>query len=227
MAVKKSALGRGLSALIEDANEGKKRGNNDSFSDIDINLIEVNPFQPRKTFEEDALQDLAVSIRELGIIQPITVRKSDANKYQLITGERRLRASQLAGLTAIPAYIRIANDQAMLELSLVENIQREDLDAIEIAISFQRLIEECNLTQEDLSERVGKKRATVSNYLRLLKLPAEMQIAIRNRKISMGSTPGLSLMSIQKLNKKTFSIKFWMRGFLSDRLKISLGLYQQ
>lgn len=186
MSVKKSALGRGLGALIEDANEGNKHEHIDSINEIDLKLIEVNPFQPRKTIDEDALQELAVSIRELGIIQPITVRRLENEKFQLITGERRYRASQIAGLTRIPAYIRTANDQSMLELALVENIQREDLDAIEIAISFQRLIEECSLTQEDLSDRVGKKRATVANYLRLLKLPAEMQLAIRERRITMG-----------------------------------------
>ena len=186
MAVKKSALGRGLGALIEDANESNKSESNTSINEIDINLIEVNPFQPRKNFDEESLQELAVSIGKLGIVQPITVRKLDNNKFQLISGERRFRASLIAGLSSIPAYIRIANDQEMVEMALVENILRDDLNSIEIAISFQRLIEEFNLTQEELSERVGKKRATVANYLRLLKLPAEMQVAIKDRKMTMG-----------------------------------------
>ncbi len=162
-----------------------------SINEIEIELIEVNPFQPRKHFDEEALNELAISIKELGIIQPITVRQLDNGKYQLITGERRFRASQRAGLKQIPAYIRKADDQAMLELALVENIQREDLDSIEVAISYQRLIDECSLTQENLSERVGKKRSTVANYLRLLKLPAEIQLGIRNRKLAMGHARAL------------------------------------
>jgi len=194
MSAKKNSLGRGLSALIEDATETPVKSEETSSSpinEIDINLIEVNPFQPRKTFNEEALEELATSIRELGIIQPITVRILDSGKYQLITGERRYRASQKAGLATIPAYVRTADDQAMLELALVENIQREDLDAIEIAISYQRLVEECSLTQETLSERVGKKRSTVANYLRLLKLPAEIQLGIRVRKLTMGHARAL------------------------------------
>ncbi len=186
MAVKKSALGRGLSALIEEAGDGNKNDSNTSTNEIDINLIEVNPFQPRKTFDEESLFELASSIGKVGIVQPITVRKLENNKFQLISGERRFRASKIAGLTSIPAYVRIANDQDMVEMALVENILRDDLNAIEIAISFQRLIEEFNLTQEELSERVGKKRATVTNYLRLLKLPAEMQVAIKDHKMTMG-----------------------------------------
>lgn len=192
MSAKKNSLGRGLSALIEDATEvSKPEEVAASINEIDINLIEVNPFQPRKTFDEDALQDLATSISVLGIIQPITVRLLENGKFQLITGERRYRASIKAGLTSIPAYVRTANDQAMLELALVENIQREDLDAIEVAISYQRLVDECNLTQETLSERVGKKRSTVANYLRLLKLPAEIQAGIKNRQITMGHARAL------------------------------------
>lgn len=192
MSAKKNSLGRGLSALIEDATDvSKPEETVASINEIDINLIEVNPFQPRKTFDEEAIQELATSISTLGIIQPITVRLLDSGKFQLITGERRYRASLKAGLTKMPAYVRTANDQAMLELALVENIQREDLDAIEVAISYQRLVDECSLTQETLSERVGKKRSTVANYLRLLKLPAEIQAGIRNRQITMGHARAL------------------------------------
>lgn len=193
MSAKKSALGRGLGALIDSASDPVTTPNEsvEAVNEVSINQIEVNPFQPRKTFDETALQELATSIRELGIIQPITVRKLEGGKYQLISGERRFRASQLAGLDSIPAYVRTADDQSMLELALVENIQREDLDAIEIAISYQRLMDECHLTQETLSDRVGKKRATVANYLRLLRLPAEIQLAIRDHKISMGHARAL------------------------------------
>jgi len=182
---KKQALGKGLGALIKEAEETKKPVN--GIIEIDIDKIETNPFQPRKKFNNESLNELAKSIKELGIIQPITVRKiEDEDKYQLISGERRYRASKIAKLKTIPAYIRIADDQGMLEMALVENIQREDLDSIEVAITYQRLIDECNLTQENLSERVGKNRSTVTNYLRLLKLPAEIQLGIREKKISMG-----------------------------------------
>jgi ParB family chromosome partitioning protein len=180
----KNVLGRGLGALIEDADF--PRFTVSAINEIDMDQIELNPFQPRKNFDEEALHELASSIRVIGIIQPITVRELNGNKYQLITGERRYKAARMAGLTAIPAYVRKANDQNMLEMSLVENIQREDLDSIEVAISYQRLIEECSLTQENLSERVGKKRSTITNYLRLLKLPAEIQLGIRDKIISMG-----------------------------------------
>ncbi len=182
---RKNALGRGLGALIDDA-ETERSESKGGILEVEIEKIEANPYQPRTGFDEEALQELASSIRELGIIQPISVRDMGDGTYQLISGERRLRAATLAGLKKIPAYVRTADDQAMLEMALVENIQREDLDAIEIAISYQRLIEECNLTQETLSERVGKKRSTISNYLRLLKLPAEIQLGIREGKISMG-----------------------------------------
>jgi len=181
---RKNALGRGLGALIEDADSPKFTVS--AINEIDIEMIEVNPFQPRKNFNEESLRELASSIREIGIIQPITVRKVDGNMFQLITGERRYKAAILAGLSTIPAYVRTANDQNMLEMSLVENIQREDLDSVEVAISYQRLIEECHLTQENLSERVGKKRSTIANYLRLLKLPAEVQLGLRDKIISMG-----------------------------------------
>jgi len=198
MTVKRNALGRGLSALLEDAKtditsnklegEGKVVG---AISSIEISQIETNPFQPRTNFEQDALNELASSIKEHGIIQPITVRKMGYDKYQLISGERRFRASQLAGLTNVPAYIRIANDQAMLEMALVENIQREELDAIEVAISYKRLIDECSLTQEQLSQKVSKQRSTITNYLRLLKLPVEIQLAIRNGDVTMGHARAL------------------------------------
>ncbi len=192
-AVKKQALGRGLSALlkdpenniqsVDDKNADKVVGN---IIELDIDAIEINPFQPRSNFNAEALQELASSIRELGVIQPITVRKQEFNKYQLISGERRLRASKIAGLKTIPAYIRIANDNESLTMALVENIQRHDLDPIEIALSYQRLIDEIQLTQEQMSERVGKKRSTIANYLRLLKLDPIIQTGIRDGFISMG-----------------------------------------
>lgn len=182
MTEKRSALGRGLSALIEDANLKPEA----SINEIEISQIEANPFQPRSHFDEEALNELAESIRQIGIVQPITVRKLADKRYQLIAGERRLRASAMAGLTRIPAYVRTADDVNLLEMALVENIQREDLDPIEVAISYQRLIEECNLTQENLSDRVGKKRSTISNYLRLLRLPADIQLGLRTQKLTMG-----------------------------------------
>lgn len=192
-ATKKQALGRGLSALLkdpendiksaEDKNADKVVGN---IVELDIDSIEVNPFQPRTNFNEESLRELASSIRELGVIQPITVRKLAFNNYQLVSGERRFRASKLIGLETIPAYIRIANDQESLEMALVENIQRQDLDPIEIALSYQRLIDEINLTQEQMSERVGKKRSTIANYLRLLKLDPIIQTGMRDGFISMG-----------------------------------------
>lgn len=190
---KKSALGRGLGALLDDSDTGSisrtvvdSEGVSGSISDIPIGHIEANPFQPRTRFDQEKLDELAASIEQLGIIQPLTVRKVRPNKYQLISGERRFRASQLAGLKQVPAYIRVANDQDMLEMALVENIQRDDLDAIEVAISYQRLIDECNLTQEALGERVGKNRSTVTNYLRLLKLPPQIQKAIMDKVLTMG-----------------------------------------
>lgn len=192
-ATQKQALGRGLSALlkdpsndiksIQDKNADKVIG---SIVELDINTIEINPFQPRTNFNEETLRELASSIKELGVIQPITVRKLGFNKFQLVSGERRFRASKLIGLETIPAYIRIANDQESLEMALVENIQRQDLDPIEIALSYQRLIDEINLTQEQMSERVGKKRSTIANYLRLLKLDPIIQTGMRDGFISMG-----------------------------------------
>jgi len=184
--IKKNALGRGLGALIEGVEKEVLERKVEANMDISVNSIEANPFQPRTTFDEQSLDELATSIKKLGIVQPLTVRDAGNGRYQLIAGERRLRAARLAGLTHVPAYIRTADDQAMLELALVENIQREDLDAVEVAISFQRLIEECKLTQEQLSDRVGKQRSTVSNYLRLLKLPAEIQLGIKNKHLMMG-----------------------------------------
>ena len=194
MAKQKKALGRGLSAILSNPSTDITQSKTSietqvsvgGIGELIISTIEVNPFQPSTHFDETKLNELADSIIELGVIQPITVRKLGYDKYQLISGERRFRASQLAGLTKIPAYIRIANDQEMLEMALVENIQRQDLDAIEIALSYKLLQDECNLTQEKLSERVGKKRSTVSNYLRLLSLNPIIQAGIRDKMISMG-----------------------------------------
>lgn len=184
--IKKNALGRGLGALIDGVEKEALEKKVEANQFISVDSIEANPFQPRTTFDESTLGELAASIKKLGIVQPLTVRENGNGGFQLISGERRLRAARLAGLTHVPAYIRTADDQAMLELALVENIQREDLDAVEVAISFQRLIEECRLTQEQLSERVGKQRSTVANYLRLLKLPAEIQLGLKNKQLMMG-----------------------------------------
>ncbi|MFB3389053.1 MULTISPECIES: ParB/RepB/Spo0J family partition protein [Flavobacterium] len=207
-AIKKQALGRGLSALlkdpenditsVEDKNADKVVGN---IIELEISAIEINPFQPRSNFNEESLRELATSIKELGVIQPITVRKLEFNKYQLISGERRLRASTLVGLTHVPAYIRIANDNESLVMALVENIQRHDLDPIEIALSYQRLIDEIQLTQEQMSERVGKKRSTIANYLRLLKLDPIIQTGIRDGFISMGH--GRAIINIEDLDVQT------------------------
>lgn len=198
---KKKGLGRGLSALLKDNDQDDKLDVDipvshhvqsapaspaNGINEIPVSQIEVNPFQPRTHFDQEAIQELAESIKVHGIIQPITVRKLTSNQYQLIAGERRFHASRLAGLKTIPAYIRSADDQQMLEMALIENIQRENLNAIEIALSYQRLISECNLKQEELGERVGKNRATVTNYLRLLKLPPDIQIAVRDNRLSMG-----------------------------------------
>ncbi|GEL09452.1 chromosome partitioning protein, ParB family [Flavobacterium glycines] len=207
-AIKKQALGRGLSALlkdpendiksVEDKNADKVVGN---IIELEIEAIEINPFQPRSNFNEESLKELATSIKELGVIQPITVRKLDFNKYQLISGERRLRASKLVGLATVPAYIRIANDNESLVMALVENIQRHDLDPIEIALSYQRLMDEIQLTQEQMSERVGKKRSTIANYLRLLKLDPIIQTGIRDGFISMGH--GRAIINIEDLDAQT------------------------
>ncbi|RZK05031.1 MAG: ParB/RepB/Spo0J family partition protein [Flavobacterium sp.] len=207
-AVKKQALGRGLSALlkdpendiksVEDKNADKVVGN---IIELELDAIEINPFQPRSNFNEESLQELATSIRELGVIQPITVRKMEFNKFQLISGERRLRASRIAGLTVVPAYIRIANDNESLVMALVENIQRHDLDPIEVALSYQRLMDEIQLTQEQMSERVGKKRSTIANYLRLLRLDPIIQTGIRDGFISMGH--GRAIINIEDLDAQT------------------------
>ena len=199
MAEKKRALGKGLSALLKNPETDitSLESNKDlikvagSISEIDINQIKVNPFQPRIDFDQDTLQELAASISQLGIIQPITVRKMGYDKYQLISGERRFRACQIAQLESVPAFVRIANDQEMLEMALVENIQREQLNPVEVALSYQRLLDECKLTQDKMSERVGKKRSTITNYLRLLKLPAEILASLKNKEISMGHARAL------------------------------------
>ncbi len=192
---KKNALGRGLGALIDVGEEQKDRSllhSPSAINEIPIKSISVNPFQPRTSFDEEALNELVMSVEEHGIIQPITVRRAADNSYQLISGERRMKAAVKAGLKGIPAFVREAGDENMMELALVENIQREDLDAIEISISYQRLIEEFDLTQEALGDRVGKKRATIANYLRLLNLPVEIQTGIREKKISMGHARALA-----------------------------------
>ncbi|MBP7508803.1 MAG: ParB/RepB/Spo0J family partition protein [Prolixibacteraceae bacterium] len=211
---KRHALGRGLGALIDDSvTMGPQTST--LIDEIEISMIETNPWQPRTTFDEEALIELSNSIREVGIIQPLTLRKISENKYQIIAGERRFRASKMAGLTKIPAYIRESDDSNMLELALIENIQREDLDAIEVAVSYQRLIDECSLTQENLGERVGKKRSTVTNYLRLLRLPALIQKAIREREITMGHAraiinvedPETQIMLFKQIVKYDFSVR--------------------
>jgi ParB family chromosome partitioning protein len=191
---KKPALGRGLSAILQNSDTdvtSARTAPAGSVSEITIGAIETNPFNPRTNFEKEALFDLRDSIIEHGIIQPLTVRKMGHDKYQLISGERRYRASQLAGLKTVPAYIRIANDQNMLEYALVENIQREDLNAIEIALSYERLLSECELTQEELSDKISKSRSNIANYIRLLKLPSEIQAGLRDRLITMGHARAL------------------------------------
>lgn len=215
--VKKSALGRGLGALITDAAEDPKPRAEamSAIQELDLDDIRPNPFQPRTEFDEEALQELAVSIKSIGIVQPITVRAVEDGKYEIIAGERRFRASRLAGLKSIPAYIRKTEDESLLELALIENIQREDLNAIEVAISYQRLIDECKLTQDGLSERVGKKRATIANYLRLLKLPAPIQLALRDKRITMGHARAIiniedtdtQFMIFEQILKYDFSVR--------------------
>lgn len=223
---KKKALGRGLSALLSDNEEDEKLDVEIStdvipstpangMSEIQISEIEVNPFQPRTHFDEDALLELAESIKVHGIIQPITVRRLSRNQYQLISGERRFQASQLAGLKSVPAYIRLADDQQMLEMALIENIQRENLNAMEIALSYQRLLTECNLKQEELGERVGKNRSTVTNYLRLLKLPPDIQIAVRDNKLSMGHAR--AIVNVENTEQQLYIFKKIVEEDLSVR----------
>ena len=219
-ATKKQALGRGLSALLQesssvisasDKNAEKLVG---SIIEIKLDLIDVNPFQPRTYFDEEALNELANSIKELGVIQPITVRKIDKNQFQLVSGERRFRASKLIGNKTVPAYIRLANDQEMLEMALVENIQRKNLDPIEVALSYQRLIDEIQLTQEELSTRVGKKRSTVTNYLRLLKLDPILQTGMRDGFISMGH--GRAMINVENTEDQLAIYE----KILSDKLSV-------
>lgn len=209
---KRNVLGRGLGALIDDA---EKMQASAGVNEINISKIEVNPFQPRTNFDEVALNELADSIREIGLIQPITLRKIDKDKYQIIAGERRFRAAQLAGLESIPSFIRKAKDDGMLEMALVENIQREDLDAIEIAMSYQRLMEELEFTQEELSTRVGKQRSTIANYLRLLRLPAIVQKGLIDKQISMGharaminiDNPETQILIFDQIRKNGLSVR--------------------
>ncbi|MGC6284048.1 MAG: ParB/RepB/Spo0J family partition protein [Polaribacter sp.] len=220
-ATKKQALGRGLSAILKETsdinsanykNANKLVGN---IVEIDVDSIAVNPYQPRTYFDEEALRELASSIKELGVIQPITVRKMDGNTFQLVSGERRFRASKLIGNKTIPAYIRLANDQEMLEMALVENIQRKNLDPIEVALSYQRLIDEINLTQEELSTRVGKKRSTVTNYLRLLKLDPILQTGMRDGFISMGH--GRAMINVENTEDQLAIYEKILREKLSVR----------
>ena len=226
---KKKALGRGLSALLSDnsaedklevdiqspASPQQKGVVASGIAEIPIEEIEVNPFQPRTHFDQEALQELSESIKVHGNIQPITVRRLTANQHQLIWGERRFQASKLAGLKTIPAYIRSANDQQMLEMALIENIQRENLNAIEIALSYQRLISECSLKQDELGERVGKNRATVTNYLRLLRLPPDIQIAVRDNKLSMGHAR--AIINVENPDKQLYIFKKTVDEDLSVR----------
>lgn len=223
---KKKALGRGLSALLSDNTAEDKLEVDDmpvatppkpasGIAEIPIEEIEVNPFQPRTHFDQDALLELAESIKVHGIIQPITVRRLAPNQYQLISGERRFQASKLADLKSIPAYIRSADDQQMLEMALIENIQRENLNAIEIALSYQRLITECSLKQDELGERVGKNRATVTNYLRLLKLPPDIQIAVRDNRLSMGHAR--AIINVENSEQQLYIFKKTLNEDLSVR----------
>ena len=219
---KKQALGRGLSALLQDPTNDIKSVNDKNADqvignviDLELDRIEVNPFQPRTQFNDEALKQLASSIKELGIIQPITVRKMDYNQYQLVSGERRYRAAKLIGLSAVPAFVRLANDQESLEMALVENIQRQDLDPIEVALSYQRLIDEINITQEALSDRVGKKRSTITNYLRLLKLDPIIQTGMRDGFLSMGH--GRALLAVEDRDSQLSIYERIIKGDLSVR----------
>jgi ParB family chromosome partitioning protein len=229
---RKKALGRGLSALLE-GSTSELTGEelpaipaSHMVSAIPLDQLETNPFQPRSQFEEKELSELAVSIQEQGIIQPVTVRKIGPDRYQLITGERRCRAARIAGLTEMPAFIRLANDEQMLEMAIVENIQRTDLNPLEVALSFQRLIEECRIRQEDLGQKIGKDRSTISNYIRLLRLPAEIQVAVRDGIISMGHARAIisvedekqQLQLLQKILEKKLSVR-QVEDLVRDLLK--------
>ena len=218
---KRKALGRGLSALLDrSATDGPQNEISGEYmtgyvTQIPVNQIEPNPFQPRTHFSETELLELTRSIQEHGIIQPLTIRKTGPEKYQLISGERRLKASLLAGLIEVPAYIRLANDEQMLEMALVENIQREELNPLEIALSFQRLLEECKIRQEDLSQKVGKDRSTISNYIRLLKLPGEIQVAVRDNLITMGHAR--AIVGVEDEQKQLVILQKILEGKLSVR----------
>lgn len=203
MSIKRNALGRGLDSLIS-MDDVPARGSS-AINDVLLSQISPNPDQPRTTFDEAALDELATSIRELGIIQPLSLRKTGPDSYQIIAGERRFRAAQRAGLTRVPAYIRTANEAELTEMALIENIQREDLNAIEIALTFKKLIDQYNLTQERLSERIGKKRATIANFLRLLKLPAEVQLGLRDKRVDMGHARALLTIDKPSLQLKLYN----------------------
>ena len=203
MSIKRNALGRGLDSLIS-MGEVQTSGSS-AINEIPISQISPNPEQPRTNFDGDSLEELAMSIRELGIIQPLTLRSVGVDSYQIISGERRYRAARLAGLDSVPAYVRTANDSEITEMALIENIQREDLNAIEIALTFRKLIDQYKLTQERLSERIGKKRTTIANFLRLLKLPAEVQIGLRDRKVDMGHARALLSLDKAPLQLKLYN----------------------
>jgi ParB family chromosome partitioning protein len=236
---KRIGLGRGLGALLDDSNQVQGLHASDFagsmetvnlMEEISLDFIETNPFQPREHFEQDALHDLAESIRLHGIIQPITVRKIAPRKFQLISGERRLQASKIAGLTQIPAYVRTADDQQMIEMALIENIQRENLNAIEIALSYKRLMDECQLKQEDLGSRVGKNRSTVTNYMRLLKLPAHIQIAIRDNRLSMGHARSLVSLENAEVQNNLFQKAIseeWSVRKLEDAVRQSAHQHEE
>jgi ParB family chromosome partitioning protein len=223
MAKQKAEIGKGIRALLQNIDDDSEElissvsaaPKTNSVSTIPLNQIEVNPFQPRVDFDQDRLEDLAQSIGVHGLIQPITLRKLENDKYQLISGERRLRASKMAGLDAIPAYIRTANDQEMLEMALIENIQREDLNPIEISINYQRLMKECELNQEQLAERVGKDRSTVANFLRLLKLPEVVQLALKEKSVTMGHAR--ALLGLENVDEQLFVFKEIEKKNLSVR----------
>ena len=215
MAVHKKfpALGRGLDALI--STEDVHTGGSSSITEVALDRIKATPTQPRREFDAAALEELAESIRQIGIIQPVTLRKMEDGTYQIIAGERRWRASQMAGLTSIPAYVRTADDEKMMQMALVENIQREDLNAIEVALAYQNLIEQYGLTQDMLSEKVGKKRTTIANYLRLLKLPAQVQVALQNKEVDQGHArallgldkPSLQVKLFGEIKEKGYSVR--------------------